>query len=284
MNKKPQRQDNPINKATTFKTDRTNMNKIIIICLLFIIAGCYDSQQQNNRPFKIIAHRGVHTHAPQNSLPSIQHAIDLGLDYVEVDVRTTSDGNLVLMHDRSLKRTTGVEGLVSEITLGEIKKLFIGFGRGEKYKDEKVPTFAEALQLMSGKIGAYVDNKDASPAQVVALLEKYKMVNSSVIYSNNQELGEFQKLNPKLKIMPEVDSVEELEQAKKLGPEIVAQVWRGFSEELVTAIHTNGFKVYLDILGAGDNPDGVKRVLAAGVDGIQTDDPEMVLKTLANIE
>ena len=256
----------------------------IFFVALFTIISCHQTDTKSKRPTKIIAHRGAHVDAPENTLAAIQKAIDLGLDYVEVDVRTTSDGHLVLLHDRSLKRTTGNEGLVQEKTLAEIQQLSAGLDSNETFKNEKVPTFEQALFLMSRKIGVYVDNKDAEPAKVVVLLEKYNMVENSVIYSKNDELAEFKKLNPNINIMPEVDSMEDLEEALKLRPKVVAQVWRGFSEELVTAIHAKGLKVYLDILGAGDNPDGVKRTLAAGVDGIQTDDPEMVLKTLAEIK
>jgi glycerophosphoryl diester phosphodiesterase len=260
------------------------MKKLVVVAFLFAIIGCFNSVEKSSRSLKIIAHRGVHVEAPENTLVSIQKAIDLGLDYVELDVRTTVDGYLVLMHDRTLKRTTGTEGLVSEKKLDEIKQLSAGSGRDKKYQNEMVPTFEQALKLMSGKIGVYVDNKDAEPAKVVGLLEKYKMVKSSVIYSDNKELAEFKKLNSNINIMPEVDSFEELGQAKKLYPKIVAQVWRGFSSELVSAIHAEGFKVYLDILGAGDNPEGVKQILAAGVDGIQTDDPEMVLGCISALE
>ena len=256
----------------------------LVFIALVVLLGCQNTTNQESRPAKIIAHRGAHTKAPENTLAAIQKAIDLKLDYVEVDVQTTLDGYLVLSHDKSLKKATGVDALVSEKKLAEIKQLSAGFGRSENFKDEKIPTFEEALELMSGKIGAYVDNKNADPSTVAALLAKYDMVENSVIYSDNAELAEFKKINPKLNIMPEVDSLEELEEAKKLGPKVVAQVWRGFSEELVKEIHSAGFKVYLDILGAGDNPEGVKRTIAVGVDAIQTDNPQMVLDVLANIQ
>jgi glycerophosphoryl diester phosphodiesterase len=260
------------------------MKNILLLLLLIGLSSCQTKVTPLARPIKIITHRGVHTEIPENTLASIQKAIDMKLDFVEVDVRTTLDGHLVLMHDRSLKRTTGADGLVAEKSLADIKQLSAGFRQGEKFNNIKVPTLEEVLKLMSGKIGVYVDNKDADPEKVVPLLEKYNMVENAVIYSDNKELAEFKKLNPKLNIMPEVDSLKELEEAKTLDPKIVAQVWRGFSEELTKAIHSSGFKVYLDILGDGDNPEGLKRVIAAGVDGIQTDNPQMVLDVLTNMK
>jgi len=230
--------------------------------------------EKNQRPIKIIAHRGIHKSLPENTLAAFRAAVERKLDYVEIDVRTTADGYMVLRHDNAFNRKSGSRQTVSDLTLQQIHEL-----------DEKIPLFADALAFMSGKIGVYVDVKSAAPKAVIAELEKHKMLDNAVIYAGESALAEMKKINPAVKVMPEVDSEEDLARVMaSLKPQIVAMSWEGFSEALVAKIHQAGAKVFLDILGDGDNPEGVRRTIAAGVDGIQTDDPDMVLTTISELE
>lgn len=226
------------------------------------------------RPIQIIAHRGVHKSLPENTLAAFQAAVALKLDYVEIDVRTTADGQLVLRHDNAFNRKSDHRQAISELTLKQVHEL-----------DEKIPLFSDALTYMSGKIGVYVDVKSAAPKAVIAELQKHKMLDHAVIYAGESALVEMKKINPAVKVMPEVDSEEDLARVmSSLKPQIVAMSWEGFSEALVAKIHQAGAKVFLDILGDGDNPEGVRRTIAAGVDGIQTDNPEMVLQTIDKLQ
>jgi len=253
---------------------------LVIILLLLTEFNCV-TQNHPVRPIKIIAHRGVHLQAPENSLAAIEVAIQLRLDFVELDVRTTVDSHLVIMHDKSIDRMTPGAGLVSELTLAELQQSRLISKNRPESAVEKIPLLSEALQLMQGKIGIYVDLKDASPQKLLAELKKFQMLDEAVIYAGLAQLQEIKKLNLQVKIMPEVDSEEDLNRViELLDPQVVAMSWRGFSEELVEKIHQTGRQVYLDILGAGDNPPGVRRTIAAGVDAIQTDDPKMVLRTI----
>jgi len=227
---------------------------------------------------KIIAHRGVNKHYPENTIPAIRSAVECHLDYVELDVRTTRDGHLVLMHDKTVDRTTSGHGSVSALSIAEIRGLDAGVKKGASFAGEKVPLFSDALLHMSGKIGAYVDVKAAAPQAVLAELEKHDMLEAAVIYSGrNEVLARIVALNPRARIMPEVDSLEDLRSAMTtLQPKVVAMSWEGFSEGLVRRVHDSRAEVFLDLLGVGDNPEGVLRAIAAGVDAVQTDDPAMV--------
>src|SRR2546423_13072452 len=98
-----------------------------------------------NRPSEqriiVIAHRGANKFAPENTLAAFRKAIELGCDYVELDVRRTRDGALILMHDRTVDRTTNGTGQVSELTLSQIRSLDAGSKAGAQWKGERVPTF-----------------------------------------------------------------------------------------------------------------------------------------------
>src|SRR5580700_9322409 len=159
----------------------------------------------------VIAHRGEHRAHPENTLPAFQAAIDGGADFFELDVRTTSDGRLVLMHDRTVDRTTNGTGRVREMTFDQIRALDAGAKFGPQFAGTAVPTFAEALNLAHGKIGVYVDCKDIATADLVAALEKADMLDKVVIYGGAGFLKGVLALRPSLKAMPEAENAATLE-------------------------------------------------------------------------
>jgi glycerophosphoryl diester phosphodiesterase len=101
-----------------------------------------------------IGHRGARAYAPENTLTSFEKAIELDANAVELDVRKTKDGKLVVIHDADVKRTTNGKGLVSELTLNQIKGLST---EGNK----KIPTFEEALDFLDKKVQVLIELKEA---------------------------------------------------------------------------------------------------------------------------
>ena len=116
--------------------------------------------QENNRDQKnyklpkkgICAHRGAMESHPENTLAAFKEAIRLGAHMIEFDVQMTKDSHLVIMHDASVDRTTNGSGLVSELTLKEMKALDAGSWKSEKYIGEKIPTLKETLEIMPKNI------------------------------------------------------------------------------------------------------------------------------------
>jgi len=127
----------------------------------------------------VVSHRGNWQVAPENSLESIQSCIDLGVDIVEIDVRKTMDGHLILMHDSDLNRTTNGSGKVSSKTLAEIKQLFLKdrFGNVTNYR---VPTFKETMQLAKGKIVVMVDKANDSFSLTHEVLKETETVSQAL--------------------------------------------------------------------------------------------------------
>src|SRR5689334_9888215 len=102
----------------------------------------------------VAAHRGYWRGAPENSLPAFEQAIGHGADMIELDVMRTSDGQLVLMHDTTVDRTTNGTGSVASKTLAQIKALRLKKGLGgaqAEITDQQVPTLKEALQLIDNR-------------------------------------------------------------------------------------------------------------------------------------
>lgn len=97
---------------------------------------------------KIIAHRGAKAYAPENTLAAIRAAADLGIEWVELDVKLTKDGQAVIFHDESLDRCTNTTGLIADLNLDTVRELDAGSWFGESFMNEKIPTLEEALELI----------------------------------------------------------------------------------------------------------------------------------------
>src|SRR5205085_2136252 len=132
-------------------------------------------------------------YAPENTLAAFEKAIELGTYRIELDVRRSRDGQIVLMHDATVDRTTNGSGRVADLTLDELKRLKVG-------GTEAIPTLAETLRCAQGRCKLLVEIKDEGITdQVVALIEAAGMVEDCTISSFNEEtLRRVKELNPQL--------------------------------------------------------------------------------------
>ena len=104
----------------------------------------------------VVSHRGDWRNAPENSLQAIQNCIDMGVDMVEIDLKKTKDGHLILMHDKTIDRTTSGKGKPDDYTLAEIRQFAMRNGAGHRTA-HTVPTLEEAMLLAKGKILVNID-------------------------------------------------------------------------------------------------------------------------------
>jgi glycerophosphoryl diester phosphodiesterase len=248
------------------------------------VAG--DSPRTVNRVAKkivVIAHRGAHREAPENTLASLEQAIEIGCDFVELDVRRTKDGALVIMHDSSVNRMTNGKGRIADLTLAEIRKFEVKSRHGAKWAGLKVPTFDEMLERAKGHMKIYVDHKQAPPAEVLAAINRHGMRHDVVVYNGDvKTLREYKRLAPDVWIMPghpkSIAAIEAL--AHDLKPETLDGSIDEWTQPQVEAAHRNGVQVWVDNRSQLDNEPGIKQAVELGVDAIQTDDPATVLRAL----
>lgn len=235
---------------------------------LLLLASLALAAFGQTRSIAVIAHRGEHLHHTENTLPAFQAAIDLGADYFELDVRTTSDGKLVLMHDGSADRTTGGKGRISEMTFEQVRAL-------------GVPTFEEALSLARGHCGVYVDVKQASVADVVAALERQKMLDKVVVYAGFTWLKQLQEMRPNVRSMPESVSLEVVRRiVDELKPKVIAFSARDWKDDIIRVARDAGADIFVDRLGFDDNPKSWQDAIERGATGIQTDHPGELVEFL----
>ena len=130
----------------------------VVLAILFSLfyTGC---RQKDSEQFVIIAHRGASHAAPENTLAAIGKAMEFGSDYAELDVCQTKDGEIVLMHDETLERTTNGTGEIWNITLKELKQLDAGSWFGEEFKGEPIPSLLEVIQSVRGKMKLNIEVK-----------------------------------------------------------------------------------------------------------------------------
>lgn len=107
----------------------------------------------------ITGHRGAAGLAPENTLASIQLALELGVDRIEIDVQQTKDNKIIVLHDRTLRRTSTGNGFVKKLTYDEILQFSAGFKFNKFYSNEKVPTLEQVIDLIDGKVELLIETK-----------------------------------------------------------------------------------------------------------------------------
>lgn len=233
----------------------------------------------------VIAHRGNHVNAPENTLASTREAIDCGADYVEVDLRTTKDGHLIALHDAKVDRTTNGAGKVADMTWQEVEELQV-FNRNKK--THRIPEFKEILALCKGKINIYLDFKDADISETWKQIKAAGMEHQVVVYLNKEEqYKKWKEVAPEMPLMTslpkEITSKEQL--AAFLGQMHIQVADNVTNPELLKAAHELGLSVWLDVQSPTEGPTSWTEALHKGVQGLQTDKPaEMVSYIKTNVQ
>ncbi len=159
---------------------------------------------QNEKNVYVAAHRGASTTYPENTMEAFRAAIEMGVDQIETDVRITKDGELVLIHDETVNRTTNGEGKVRDMTLAELKILDAGIKKDEKFAGAKIPTLRELMELVKDHPTMTLDIElKEYPTEgyeaiafsvcdrILEILEEYGYTDRCVINSFSGKLNEY---------------------------------------------------------------------------------------------
>jgi len=235
---------------------------------------------ERSRPVLMTCHRGASRYAPENTLPAIERAIALGADYAEIDVRTTADGKLFLLHDGALDRTTTGKGAIRNAESAAVAELDAGSWFGRPYAGENVPTLDAALSAMGDKIGVYFDAKEIAPEALVAAVPEHALVERTIVFQGPGFLNKTRQLEPKLELLAPLLSASSLEpMARKLQPTAVDVGWEDLSAELIERCHKLGIKVFADAPDDATVEDYL-RAIDWKIDQIQTDQPLRLMRAM----
>ena len=235
-------------------------------------------------PFAITAHRGDHTVHPENSSAALEAAIRAGADFVELDLRTTRDNHIVVLHDRTVDRTTDGTGALQDLTLADARALILrpNPGTTAPRRPHRIPTFAEMLRAARGRIGFYLDCKEVDPEEAAALVRRHRVLDQSIVYANPDECVRWKKLVPEMPVMSSAPNrirtpAELADWLDQYPVEVLDGSLPFHNSELVAAAHAHGAVVWPDCMHPSEGPALWDSARQMGVDGLQTDKPtEMV--------
>ena len=216
----------------------------------------------------------------QNTAASLEGSIADSVDWVEVDVNLARDGRHVVIHDKTLERTTDGTGAVAERTAAEIKALDAGSKFARRMAGERVPTLAEYLSLGKDRVNFYLDCKQIDPAQLARDLIYAGMERQAVVVAPIDVLRAVRKVpgGDRLALMPKWKAADGLDAFyDDLKPAAVEVQAEDVTSECCRAFHSRGLKVLAVALKQNDKPEVWDRVIDAGADWVQSDRAEEIL-------
>lgn len=259
---------------------------LVLLCFISLWAKAqFNPPPPARHNFIVIAHRGDHVIYPENTLAAYAEAIKNEADYVEIDLRTTKDGQLISMHDGTVNRMTDGKGNVSDLTLDEIEQLKV------KSKDSldkavyRVPAFEEILKLCNHKIYIYIDFKKASASAAYAMLRQYGMEKQVLVYINGpQQFIDWRKTAPDMPLMLSIPANIKDEAGMKdfienARPDILDGSWKEYTTGMVSSAQKMHLTVWPDIQGEREALDW-EQAISKGLKGLQTDHPVALIKFL----
>ena len=233
--------------------------------------------------FTIIAHRGASAYAPENTLAAFDKALDLGAADVEFDVHFSADGQVVVIHDDTVDRTTNGSGAVAELTLAQLKSLDAGSWFAAQFSEERIPTLMELLERYKDRLHLHIEVKGRAEhlsEKTIDLVRDHGWLDSVTIISFQKErLEEARAYAPEIPagwLAREVDE-SMIEQARRLRLAMICPQAGILDRELADRLHQKGFIVM--VWGAGDE-DVMRRVVEAGADGMTVDFPDKLASFL----
>jgi len=275
------------------------LNKLLnILIVFFLLSACNTGRHftktskeflnPNSEYVMVAAHRASHKTYPENSLPAIQHAIDLGVDIIELDVKVTKDGVVVLNHDGTIDRTTNGTGDPEEYTWDELQKFRLKMPDGT-LTNESLATFEDALNLIRGKAMVDIDIKTSHLKPVVDVVIKTNTMSQVFFFDNDYDaLKEVLSYEPEMILMPRAYSYQMADSAIKVFHPKVIHIDPSFYTENVTdLIRKNNSRIWINALGETDDlirngktEEAMKELLRYRANIIQTDEPEALIKYL----
>lgn len=266
-----------------------------LIALLILATGswCNAAEQTD---VEITGHRGASYDAPENTLSSVRLGWEQNADSVEIDVWLSKDGHIVLSHDKDTKKCAGIDRLVVEQTLAELRQLDVGTWKAPKYAGERMPILSEVLPTIPAGKRLLIEVK-CGPEIVPALVRELetagrKPAETAVICFNADVVAAVKQARPDLQVYWLVA----IKQDKKTG------AWSHTAEQLVAKaqeLHADGVDLSAcnaitpgfgkTIKDAGlkllvwtvNDPQVARQMIAAGVEGITTDRPAWLREQLA---
>jgi glycerophosphoryl diester phosphodiesterase len=240
----------------------------------------------------VVGHRGAMGHCPENTLASFERGLELGADWIELDVHMSRDGVLVVIHDETVDRTTNGHGLVRDHSLAELKALDAGSWFGPEYAGQRIPTLDEVLAWARQRNTIVdIEIKNAPifyagiEAAIIEALDRYDMAERVIVISfDHAAVQSLKALDARiatgvLYAGRPVDAGAGMARAARA--DAVLPHWAYVTAEDVGAAHAAGLSVAPWV---SSDPEVLRQLIAAGVDAIGTNHPDVLRDVLRATE
>lgn len=240
-----------------------------ILLILLVMGSCKPS---GSNPL-IIGHRGAMGHETENTLASVQKALEIGVDLIEIDVFQIRSGEIIVFHDDEVDKLTDGSGPVEDYDMDGLQELNLKGGH-------KIPTLEQVLEVMEHRVPLNIELKGLGTAHGVhAIVQEYcrskgwepeQFIISSFEWD---ELHAYRQLDPEARIavLTEEDPLDALETARELGAESINPSDRRVSAAVAEALHAAGFKINVWTVNSRNRYDALQLM---GIDGVFTDYPD----------
>ncbi|MEJ5202837.1 MAG: glycerophosphodiester phosphodiesterase family protein, partial [Anaerolineales bacterium] len=235
------------------------------------------------------AHRGASAHAPENTLAAFKLAVEHGADAIELDAKLSADGEVVVIHDQTVDRTTNGHGTVRKLKLEELKKLDAGLHFGARFSGERIPTLAEVFEsigkdlFINVEFTNYASPGDELVVRVVELVRKYQL-EERVLFSSFFAGNLIRAGN----LLPEVPRGMLAEEGwsgwlarsvlrRRVAPHAIHPYFTDVTRDLVRKHHHWQRKIFVWTVNEERE---MRRLFELGVDGVFTDDPRLARQVL----
>jgi len=239
----------------------------------------------------IIAHRGASAYAPENTLAAFKLALQQGADGIELDVKLTSDGKVVVFHDQTVDRITPSKGRVNDFTLAELRKMDVGSHFDIAFCGESIPTLEEVFKAVGQLTFINIELKefdifnDPLPEKVVQLIRRYRLTQRVLISSFNIiPLIRIRRMSPEtpiglLALKGKAGFLASTLLGRLMGYNSLYTEINDATPDIITNIHRRGCKIFIYTV---NHEEDMQRLYEMGVDGIITNDP-LVARQILNL-
>ncbi len=236
---------------------------------------------------QIVAHRGASLERPECTLSAILRAIEVGASAVEVDVRTSKDGHLFLLHDKTLDRTTNGKGDPANLTLAELQQLDAGSFFDERYRGERIPSLIEAARACKGKVDLLLDLKEQGEnydSKVAGVIQGHGDPMRTIVGVRTvAQARHFRKLLPEARQLALIPGVDDIEAFAEAGVEFIRlwPRWLKENDQAVQRVRAAGKHLHLN--GKTGSIEETLSLLVHQPESLLSDDPRRLVATLEKI-
>ncbi len=254
------------------------MKKILFLNLVLglIIFSC--SAQQ--KTLEIVVHRGANNLAPENTMAATQKCIDLGVEYVEIDVRMSKDSVFYILHDRTLNRTTNGSGMINAMHSKQIDQLDAGSWFSDDFKGEKVPRLDTYLNEIKGKIKVYFDVKDADLERLISLVYKSGFQDDCFFwFSSDKKAKQFRELDEYIPLKMNIKNIGDVTKIMSYNPQLIECGIELITPEIVKACKDNNLKIMVNALHKNAEKD-YQKIIDSQADMVNLDKPDIMIEEM----